>query len=255
MILDREPAECQLYVRPVRAAGSRHFCLATIMSFRSICWGALGALVLATPALAQGAVKGQITLLEKKGDETEDLNHAIIYLEPANGTKIRVAPTNTSIALQARQFAPRVRIVTEGSKIEFPNQDPFTHNVFSKAPQGPFDTESYGKNKTRDNVFKTAGVYPLYCNVHPKMTAFVIAVKTPYFTQASDDGKFAIEKVPAGKYSVHVWHDRGGEQVSDLVVPASGLDALRYELDTRGYKFVQHKNKFGKDYQFNGDIY
>lgn len=212
-------------------------------------------LAASSPVLqAQAAISGQVAILEKGGDQADDLDHSVIYLEPV-GTKLRTAPTNTSIALQARQFAPRVRIVTEGSKIEFPNQDPFTHNVFSKAPQGPFDTESFGKAKTRDNTFRSAGVYPLYCNVHPKMTAFVIAVKTPYFTQAKDDGKFSIANVPAGKYVLHVWHDRGGEQTTDLVVPATGLAGLKYELDARGYKFVQHKNKFGKDYQFNGDIY
>lgn len=226
------------------------------MSYRSLYWSTLIAVVAAAPRVhAQAAVSGQVSILEKKGDETEDLNHTVIYLEPAGGAKGKVAATNTSIALQARQFAPRVRIVTEGSKIEFPNQDPFTHNVFSKAPQGPFDTESFGKSKTRDNTFRSAGVYPLYCNVHPKMTAFVIAVKTPYFTAAKDDGKFAIANVPAGKYTLHVWHDRGGEQTADLVVPATGLAGLKYDLDARGYKYVQHKNKFGKDYQYNGDIY
>lgn len=228
------------------------------MSYRFIRVSSAALMVAAaatSSARAQSAVSGQVAILEKGGDQAEDLNHTVIYLEPAGGAKVRVAPTNTSIALQARLFAPAVRVVTEGSKIEFPNQDPFTHNVFSKAPQGPFDTESYGKNKTRDNTFKSAGVYPLYCNVHPKMMAFVVAVKTPYFTQAKDDGKFSIEKVPAGKYVVHVWHDRGGEQTADLVVPATGLAGLRYELDARAFKYVQHKNKFGKDYQFNGDIY
>lgn len=204
---------------------------------------------------AQSAVSGQVLVLEKGGEQAEDVGNTVIYLEPAGGAKGRLPATNTSIALQARQFAPRVRVVTEGSKVEFPNLDPFTHNVFSKAPQGPFDTESYGKSKTRDNTFRSAGVYPLYCNVHPKMTAFIVAVKTPYFTQAKDDGKFSIDRVPAGKYTVHVWHDRGGEQTADLVVPATGLAGLKYELDARGYKYVQHKNKFGKDYQFNGDIY
>lgn len=218
-------------------------------------FGVFAACVSSSATRAQGAVSGQVAILEKAQDPTEDMANAVIYLEAAGGAKSRPVATNTSIALQARQFAPRVRVITEGSKIEFPNQDPFTHNVFSKAPQGPFDTESFGRGKTRDNVFKTSGVYPLYCNVHPKMTGFVVAVKTPYFTQASADGRFTIDKVPAGKYAIHLWHDRGGEHVDTLVVPASGLKDLKYQLDARGYKYVQHKNKFGKDYQFNGDIY
>ena len=211
-------------------------------------------LAAARGAFAQGAVSGQVNIKEKAGDETEDLANAVIYLEPSAG-KPKLANTNTSIALQGRQFAPRVRIVTVGSKIEFPNQDPFNHNAFSKAPQGPFDTDSYGRGKTATNVFKNPGVYPIYCNVHPRMTAFVIAVGTPYFAQADKDGKFTVDKVPAGKYMIHVWHDRGGEQTSDLTVPQTGLSGLKYQLDATGFKLVAHKNKFGKDYANAGDIY
>jgi len=50
-------------------------------------------------------------------------------------------------------------------------------------------------------------------------------------------------------------HDRGGEQTTDLLVPVTGLAGLKYTLDARAYKYVQHKNKFGKDYVANGDIY
>jgi plastocyanin len=227
------------------------------MSSRTFLLG-VGASLLAgfsLPVGAQAAVSGHIVIQERPGEATEDMTNTVIYLEPVGGARGKPAASNTSIALQARQFAPRVRVVTEGSKIEFPNQDPFTHNVFSKATQGPFDTESFGKGKTRDNTFKSAGVYPIYCNVHPRMTAFVLAVKTPYFTQASKDGRFSIDKVPAGKYTIHVWHDRASEQTSDLVVPATGLAGLKYDLDARGFKYVQHKNKFGKDYANGGDIY
>jgi plastocyanin len=226
------------------------------MMYRPFRIGLVSALVVGAARLAgaQGAVSGQVSIQEKQGDQTEDAQNTVIYLEPV-GAKGRVAATTAAIALQGRQFAPRVRVVAEGSKIDFPNQDAFNHNVFSKAPQGPFDTESFGKGKTKSNVFKSTGVYPIYCNVHPKMTAFVVAVNTPYFAQASENGTFSIDKVPAGKYTIHIWHDRGGEQTKDLVVPASGLQGLKYELDARGYKFVQHKNKFGKDYANGGDIY
>lgn len=224
------------------------------MSYRHLMFG-LAFAVSATSLGAQATVSGQISLKERPGDETEDMTNAVVYLEPVGGAKPKLPVTNMSIAMQARQFAPRVRVITEGSKIEFPNQDPFNHNVFSKATQGPFDMDSYGKGKSKDNTFKSAGIYPIYCNVHPRMTAFVITLKTPYFAQAAKDGRFALEKIPAGNYKIHVWHDRGGQQTADLMVPATGLAGLKYELDARGYKYVQHKNKFGKDYALNGDIY
>lgn len=203
------------------------------------------------------SVSGQVTIVERVGETTEDLGNVVVFLEPAGATaRPRALPaTNTVITLHSRQFQPRVRVITQGSKVEFPNEDPFNHNVFTKL-NGGFDTGVYGRNKRKENVFKDPGVYPLYCNVHPRMTAFVLTLNTPYFTQADDDGGFSLQGVPAGQYKMHVWHDRANEVVSDVTVPAAGLRKLRVELDARGYKYVQHKNKFGQDYtSATGDRY
>lgn len=219
------------------------------------------AAVLTNTVAAQGttSVSGQVTILERPGETTEDLGNVVVYLEPASASaRVRppvLSPTNTAIVLQSRQFSPRVRVVTEGSRVGFPNQDPFSHNVFSKM-NGGFDTGVYGRGKVRDQTFQEPGVYPLYCNVHPRMTAFVITLKTPYFVQAGADGRFVLEQIPAGRYTLHVWHDRTAERVRDITVPATGLSNLREELDARGFKYVQHKNKFGKDYtSATGDRY
>ena len=221
---------------------------------------AFGAVLASTVVAHSGgapAVSGQVSILERPGETTEDLGNVVVYLEPV-GTVPLPRPTsspNTVIALQSRQFSPRVRVVMQGSKVEFPNQDPFSHNVFSKM-NGGFDTGVYGRGKTRDNVFRDAGVYPLYCNVHPRMTAFVIALNTPYFSQAGADGRFVIENVPPGQYKMHVWHDRTTEVARDVNVTGAGASNLRVALDARGYKYVQHKNKFGQDYtSATGDRY
>ena len=212
--------------------------------------------VLAGTLGAQASVSGQVTIIERPGEETEDLANVVVFLEPliVPPRAKAPAPTNTTIALEKRQFSPRVRVVVEGSKIEFPNQDPWNHNVFSKV-NGGFDTGVYGRNKTKDQVFKEAGVYSLYCNVHPRMTAFVVALKTPHFTQAGADGRFVLENVPAGQYRMTVWHDRTTGVTKDITVPATGLSNLKSELDARGYKYVQHKNKFGQVYTSTGERY
>jgi plastocyanin len=219
------------------------------------------ATVLASTVTAQGTrVSGQVTIVERPGETTEDLDNVVVFLEPGTPTRARqvspaTAPTNTVIALQSRQFSPRVRVVTGGSKVEFPNQDPFSHNVFSKA-NGGFDTGVYGRGKVCDNVFHEPGVYPLYCNVHPRMTAFVITLKTPHYVQAGADGRFTLTGVPPGPYTMHVWHDRATEIVRELQVPAAGASNVRVEMDARGYKYVQHKNKLGQQYTSStGDRY
>ena len=226
---------------------------------RALSGVALASAVLAGTVRAQNttAVRGQVTILERPGETTEDLGNVVVYLEPTGATARPrpVAPINSVINLQSRQFRPRVSVVTEGSRIDFPNQDPFSHNVFSKA-NGGFDTNVYGRGKTRENVFHEAGVYPLYCNVHPRMTAYVVTVKTPYFVQAGLDGRFSIENVPPGQYKMHVWHDRTSDVTKDVTVSAQGVAGIRVALDARGYKYVQHKNKFGQDYtSASGDRY
>lgn len=214
------------------------------------------ALMLATNDLrSQGPVSGQVSIIERPGESTEDLGNTVIYLDLPAAMKPKLQPSKETIALQSRQFSPRVRVVPQGTRIEFPNQDPFSHNVFSKATQGAFDTDTYGRGKTKDNVFKQPGVYPIYCNVHPRMTAFVVAVSTPFYAQAGADGRFSIGNVPPGQYVLHVWHDRAVEQTATITVASGGVGGLKYQLDARNYKYVQHKNKFGKDYVLNGDIY
>ena len=203
------------------------------------------------------SVTGQVTIQERPGETTEDIADVVVFLEPVGvpAAKIKMSTTKSSVALQSRQFSPRVRVISEGSKVEFPNQDPFNHNVFSKM-NGGFDTGVYGRGKTKDQVFKEAGVYPIYCNVHPRMTAFIIALNTPYFTQAGSDGRFAIDNVPPGSYKLHVWHDRATQVDEDLIVRANGVANKRIEMNAQGYKYVQHKNKLGKDYtSATGDRY
>jgi plastocyanin len=212
-------------------------------------------------AQAAVAVSGRVIILERRGEVTEDLQNVVVFLEPVGATsRVRQAGasapvTNSVIALQSRQFSPRVRVVTAGSRIEFPNQDPFSHNVFSKM-NGGFDTGTFGRGKVKDHLFAEPGVYALYCNVHPRMTAFVITLDTPFHTQAGLDGRFSFDSVPPGQYKLRVWHDRASEQVKLLAVSAAGTRNLQIELDARGYKYVQHKNKFGQVYtSASGDRY
>ncbi len=205
---------------------------------------------------AQGAVTGQVSLLERPGETSEDLQDVIVWLEPAAGARFKMSPTAMTVQLQGRQFAPRIRAVTEGSKIDFPNQDSFSHNVFSKAADGAFDTGVYSRGKTMSQTFKESGVYPIYCNIHPRMTGYVIVLKTPYYTQAGEDGRFSVNSVPAGTYTMHVWHDRVQmESTKQITVAGTGLGVGRMEMDARGYRYVQHKNKFGQEYSANGDRY
>jgi plastocyanin len=199
-------------------------------------------------------VSGRVAMQEKPGEATKDFDATVVYLMP-KGSPARFAETKSQMAMNGRQFSPRVRVVTTGSTVEYTNQDPFSHNIFSTAPGAAFDLGTYGSGVTKSTPFKKAGAYPVYCNIHAQMTAFVVVVSTSHYTQAGADARWKIANVPAGKWELHVWHERAPEVTQDLDVPATGLANVDVSLDARGFKQVAHKDKMGKDYTANGVRY
>lgn len=197
-------------------------------------------------------VSGQITVLEREGERTTDLANAVVFLEPVAGEVRPGSPVTVPIAMESRQFVPRIRVVPVGSTIDFPNHDPFRHNVFSKSGPSEFDLGLYGRGDSRGALVRRAGVFPIFCNIHSRMVAFAVAVPTPYFAQAGADGRFEIGGVPPGEYTLHAWHDRGGTHEQRVVVSAQGASSLAIQLDARGYEIVQHTNKFGQEYTTTG---
>lgn len=219
-------------------------------------WSARLALALVVgsgSASAQHSLGGRVTILEKPGENTTDLRNAVVYLLPKSGTA-RTTEMKAQMAMDGRQFSPRVVIVTPGSSVQYPNTDPFSHNIFSTAAGAAFDLGVYGSGPGKATTFKKAGAFPVYCNIHPKMTAYVVVVPTPWHTQPGPDGRWSLGAVPSGKYELHVWHERAAEYIREIEVAAAtnGLDA---QLDARGYKLAEHKNKFGQDYTAAGVRY
>ena len=197
---------------------------------------------------AQGTVRGQVRLIERAGATPAALGDVVITLDGESGP-LR-APAwlqKASVGMRLREFEPRVQIVGVGGSVAYPNQDPFSHNVFSNSSLGAFDLGLYRSGKTRAATFNAPGVYAVYCNIHARMVNYVVAVRTPYVTRARADGSFAIEDVPAGTWTLRVWHERAAEHVETIRVIPEGV-TLTLALDARGYVAKSHRNKFGQAY-------
>ena len=214
---------------------------------------ALALAVAPAPLASQGVVSGQIAVVERQGAGRTDLRTAVVYLEP-RGRAVqtgggRPMPRDAVIAMTGREFVPHVRVILAGGSVAFPNQDPFSHNVFSNAEAGPFDLGLYRRGASRSATFPRAGIYPIYCNIHSRMVSFVVAVPTSLVAVVAADGRFTIPDVPAGTYQLHAWHERAGTRVTkEVVVPATGLSGERIVLDTRAHVPGPHLNKFGLPY-------
>ena len=207
---------------------------------------------MAGTASAQGAVRGQVSITERPGEISMDLGSSVVYLQPVSPIKQKQSDSRTQMAMQGRQFAPRVAVIPAGSTVEFPNQDPFSHNIFSTAAGAAFDLGTYAGGTTRSFTFRKTGAFPIYCNIHSGMTSYVVVVATPYRVLAGADGRWTLPGVAAGSYDLHVWHERAPELVQPLQVPLAGVDGVASVLDARGYEAKPHLNKFGKEYTSTG---
>jgi len=201
-------------------------------------------------ASAQTAqVTGRITILERDTKPSPDLGAAVLYLE---GPGPAARPVSFEVAINDKTYVPHVVVVPVGTTIRFPNHDPFNHNVFSPSEPNQFDLGLYGRNEAKTKTFTQAGLVRVYCNVHPRMVAYIYVAANRFFTQPGTDGSLAFDSVPPGRYRLHVWHERvAAEIVKDVTVTASGAGEVTVALNARGYRWQPHKNKYGKEYPTN----
>ncbi|HEX9486564.1 MAG TPA: carboxypeptidase regulatory-like domain-containing protein [Gemmatimonadales bacterium] len=221
---------------------------------RAMRWSPLlvgvGCITAVTLGIAQGGVAGRVTMLEKGGTSSPDLGAAVVYLEgdPADAA---ARPVTVDIAINDKEYVPRVVVVPAGSTVRFQNHDPFDHNVFSVSEPSPFDLGQYGRGETRTWTFTKPGLVRVFCNVHPRMVAFVQVMAGRHFTQAAADGSFEIAAVPPGTWTVHAWHERSAPVAQTVSVTPAGASGIELQLDARGFRWMPHKNKYGKDYPTN----
>jgi len=205
----------------------------------------LVAVALGSPVLA-GTIKGRVELVEKSGRKTTNLSDVVVYVD---GVKVKPKPGRARMTMKGKAFDPRVVAIGAGGTVEFPNQDPIFHNVFSVSGENRFDLELYKRPKSGQWTFQNPGIVRVYCNIHPQMSAVVVVRDNPFFAKAEADGSFVIPDVPGGRYALKAWHERAATEASvDVAVPAGGEVGAKLVLDASSYRRLPHKKKDGKDY-------
>jgi len=131
---------------------------------------------------------------------------------------------------QDTSFRPPVLVVPVGTQVEFPNRDPFFHNVFSYSSTKRFDLGRYPRGESRTVVFDRPGIVKVYCEIHQWMRSAVLVVENPYHAQVSPDGRFTIQGVPPGRYRLAVWDFDRGQKMVDVTVPAAGVARVEVNL-------------------------
>jgi plastocyanin len=146
------------------------------------------------------------------------------------------AGTRAVMIQQDRQFAPFVLPVQLGTTVEFPNRDPFRHQVYSFSAAKPFELKLYGNNEVNSVTFDKEGLVALGCNIHDNMLAYIYVVGTPYFALTGKDGAAQVEQIPAGSYTVKVWHpgQKAGETASrDVTLAADDTFTVDLKIEMK----------------------
>jgi len=212
-------------------------------------------------------VTGQVELVTEGSSKSAkgDRSNVVLWLtalddRPGLHTVSQETPHQPPRLVQKdKRFSPHVVVVPAGTSVEFPNRDPFFHNVFSLFEGKRFDLGLYEAGTTRMVRFDRTGVSYIFCNIHPEMSAVVVALKTPYYGVSDKGGKVAIPHVPAGRYSMQVWAEgASGDNLKALTreieisESAHSLGTLRILEDSPP---APHKNKYGRDYDAPGTDY
>jgi plastocyanin len=226
-----------------------------------VCFGACA--LLAQTGLAPITIKVEIVnpqAAKKTAGvrEAADVSNIVIWLTPfAQGADPVSAPpsghSTPQIAQMNKSFDPHVLVIQVGTPVQFPNKDPFLHNVFSLFDGKRFDLGFYEAGSSKTVHFDRPGVSFLFCNIHPEMSGAVVAVDTPYFGISDRNGRVTIPNVPDGRYQLNVWYERSlPEDLKAAGRTVTISDATRFLEPVRVIEnpnfTLEHKNKYGQDY-------
>jgi plastocyanin len=213
-------------------------------------------------ARAQGVdVTAQVRMQEKaaaakhkEGPSPADVVLWLTPLEPNGHPASTGHPGPFRLVQKDKQFTPHLLVVPTGSNVEFPNHDPFFHNVFSLFNGKRFDLGLYESGSSRAVRFDREGVSYIFCNIHPEMGAVVVSLSTPYYAVSNATGAVDIHNVPPGNYHLHVWGEaaQSANPVdTDRVIQVGSNPVHLGEivLQIAADPMAHHKNKFGEDYR------
>lgn len=202
----------------------------------------------------QGTFQARVELT-RNGHRLKDSSKVVVWLTPMGVTVDPPQQKSTEIpqlVQKDKMFHPSLLVVPAGGKVEFPNHDPFFHNVFSLFEGKRFDLGLYESGTTRFVQFDKPGISFIFCNIHAQMSAVVIALATPYYAISDSRGELSLPTVPPGRYQMQIFHSAVSPDtlrtMSREITVAPGDTSLGTFTLPETDVALAHKNKYGRDY-------
>jgi plastocyanin len=201
-------------------------------------------------------VNGEVELNQTVSGRLADASQVVVWLVPTGAVQRVSATTQKSryrLVQHNKRFEPNLLVVPVGSVVDFPNADPWFHNVFSLYRGKRFDLGLYQAGAQRSVKFDRIGPSYLFCNIHPGMTGVVLAVESTFFGISDKAGHYSIVGVPPGNYTIHVWYENATPESLKALQKAVVIEGATRTCPTISVPVVRqvqrnHKNKYGQDY-------
>ena len=218
-----------------------------------LCLGCVTAAAAAYADTIDASVQVHVTRRGKATGQQAGSGGVVVWLTPIDVSVATPKPGHFRLLQKDKKFTPHLLVIPTGSNVDFPNLDPFFHNVFSLFNGKRFDLGLYESGSSRTVRFDHDGVSYIFCNIHPEMSAVIVTLSTPYYDVSPGDGVITLHSVPAAAYEMHVWAE--GSSAGELtalsrrvIVSASQRDLGLVEVTVDSH-LPPHTNKFGADYQ------
>lgn len=203
---------------------------------------------MALPAVA-AEVEGSVRVRSTGGEPAPSAQPVVVYLI---GFRQPPLPGSPVISQKDKTFVPSLRVIVAGQSVQFTNDDPVVHNVFSTSAARNFDLGKPGPQQTREVNFPTPGLVDVYCNIHEAMFANVLVLPNRAFAVVDEAGHFVIHDVPPGHYPLHAWGRNIEPFEMEVTVVEGKSTALELVLSPRVFNPPTHLDKFGRPYRARG---
>jgi plastocyanin len=169
-----------------------------------------------------------------KAHDPTGRRRSVVYLESAPRAAFdqRDEP-RAKLDQRNEAFVPHVLAIVAGTTVDFPNNDRTYHNVFSLSPTKPFDLGRYAVGRSKAVKFDRPGIVRVFCDIHSHMSAFILVFAHRHFAVTDDEGRYRLDNVPPGAYTVIAWNESAPSDTRRVTVPEAGDVEVNFALGRR----------------------
>ena len=157
------------------------------------------------PEVCDTAKSGKRTSSRLAISGSGGVSNAVVYLEGIQAGK-PLGKTGAKLDQKGCRYEPHIIVVPRRAELAMSSRDAILHNIhmFGAAHYNiPFPDKNTVTKKMRK-----AGVVRVQCDAgHGWMSAYVFVIDHPYYQVTEANGAFTLADVPAGRYTVKMWHE------------------------------------------------